>query len=46
MENKRGKEIVKVSVIGIVINILLSLSKAIVGFLTNSIAIMMDSLNY
>lgn len=46
MANKRGKEIVKVSVIGIVVNILLSLSKAIVGFLTNSIAIMMDSLNY
>ena len=46
MENKRGKEIVRVSVIGIVVNILLSLSKAIVGFLTNSIAIMMDSLNY
>lgn len=46
MENKRGKEIVRVSVIGIVVNILLSISKAIVGFLTNSIAIMMDSLNY
>ena len=46
MGNKREKIIVKTSIIGITTNIILSIMKAVVGYLTNSIAIMMDSLNY
>ena len=46
MEQSREKIIVKTSIIGIVVNIFLSVMKAVVGYLTNSIAIMMDSLNY
>lgn len=46
MEKNRAKKIVKTSIIGIIVNILLSIMKAVVGYFTNSIAIMMDSLNY
>ena len=46
MEKNREKTIVKTSIIGIIVNIFLSIMKAVVGYLTNSIAIMMDSLNY
>ena len=46
MENKREKIIIKTSIIGIITNIILSIMKAVVGYLSNSIAIMMDSLNY
>lgn len=41
----REKIIVRTSIIGIVTNILLSLTKAVVGFFSNSIAIILDSLN-
>ena len=45
-ENKnRNKEIVKTSIIGIITNVLLALFKAIVGFLSNSIAIILDAVN-
>ena len=41
----REKQIVKTSVIGIVVNLLLSSGKAIIGLLSNSIAIILDALN-
>ena len=46
MEKARANKIVKTSIIGIIVNILLSAMKAVVGYLTNSIAIMMDAVNY
>lgn len=46
MDNaKRKKEIVRVSVIGIVANIALATFKAVVGLLSNSIAIVLDAVN-
>ena len=39
----RNKEIVKVSIQGIVINIILVIFKSIVGLLANSIAIILDA---
>lgn len=44
-EMNREKIIIKTSILGITANVFLSLFKAAVGFLTNSIAIIMDSLN-
>lgn len=44
-KNSREKTIIKTSVIGIFANVLLSIFKAIVGLLANSIAITLDSLN-
>ena len=44
-KNNREKTIIKTSVIGIFANVLLSTFKAIVGLLSNSIAITLDSLN-
>ena len=44
MEN-RSKTIVKTSIIGIVANVLLATFKAAVGFLSNSIAIVLDAVN-
>ncbi|SER52701.1 cation diffusion facilitator family transporter [Lachnobacterium bovis] len=41
----REKSIIKTSIIGIVTNCLLALFKAIVGALTNSIAIVLDAIN-
>ena len=41
----RNKVIVKTSFLGIIVNILLVIFKAIVGFLSNSIAIILDALN-
>ena len=41
----RIKEIMKVSVIGIITNIILVAFKAVIGFLSGSIAIVMDALN-
>ena len=41
----REKVIVKTSVLGIVVNIFLVVFKAIVGFLSNSIAIILDAVN-
>ena len=47
MENKmnRRKEIMKTSAIGIIMNIVLVIFKAIIGFTVNSIAIVLDALN-
>lgn len=42
---KRTKEIVKISIQGIVVNILLVIFKGIIGFITNSIAIILDAVN-
>ena len=41
----RDKIIVKTSVIGIVTNIFLATFKAIIGFLSNSIAVILDAVN-
>ena len=41
----RDKKIIRTSVIGIIANVLLSVFKAIVGLLTHSIAIILDSVN-
>lgn len=46
MTNKaRNKKIVKVSIIGIITNLVLSFFKAIIGFITGSIAIVLDAVN-
>ena len=42
---KREAQIVKVSIINIVVNVLLSIFKGIVGFLSHSVAIQADALN-
>lgn len=44
-KEERSKTIIRTSIIGILLNIMLSVAKAIIGFLTNSIAIVMDSVN-
>lgn len=41
----RNKKIIKISILGIVVNIILVIFKAIVGFLANSIAIILDAVN-
>ena len=41
----RDKKIIKTSIIGIVVNIFLVIFKAIIGFITNSIAITLDAIN-
>ena len=43
--DKRNKEIVKVSIIGIIANVFLSGFKAVIGFITGSIAIVLDAVN-
>ena len=43
--NKRKKAIVRTSIVGILANFLLAGFKALVGFLTNSIAIILDAVN-
>ena len=42
---ERGKQIVKVSIIGIVTNALLAAFKAVIGIFSNSIAIVLDAVN-
>ena len=44
-EEKRESVIVKTSIIGILVNILLVIFKATVGLLSNSIAIILDAVN-
>ncbi len=44
-ETSREKIIVKTSIIGIIANVLLAAFKAAVGFMANSIAIMLDAVN-
>ncbi len=41
----REKTIVRTSIIGIAANVLLAVFKAVIGFMTNSIAIMLDAVN-
>ena len=41
----RGKKIVRVSIYGILVNIILVAFKAVVGFISNSIAIILDAVN-
>lgn len=43
--DKRNKEIVKVSIIGIIANVFLSGFKAVIGFISGSIAIVLDAVN-
>ncbi len=42
---ERGRKIVRVSLIGIAVNLILVAFKAAVGFVTNSIAVIMDAVN-
>ena len=44
-EDKRGKIIIRTSVLGILANVFLATFKAIVGILSNSIAIVLDAVN-
>ncbi len=41
----REKEIIKTSIVGIIVNLVLVAFKIIIGFLTNSIAIILDGIN-
>lgn len=41
----RKKKIIKTSIIGIIVNIFLVIFKTIIGFVTNSIAIILDAIN-
>ncbi|MCD7826845.1 MAG: cation diffusion facilitator family transporter [Clostridiaceae bacterium] len=45
MNENRNKRIVRTSILGIVMNVLLSAFKIIIGTLTNSIAIVLDAVN-
>lgn len=45
MEAERQKVIVRTSVIGIIVNILLAAFKAAVGLISNSIAVVLDAVN-
>lgn len=42
---KRSKQIIKISFIGLIMNILLVIIKGFIGFLANSIAIILDAIN-
>ena len=44
-QNSREKIVVRTSVIGIVMNVILATFKALVGYFTNSVAIILDSVN-
>ena len=43
--NERSGEIVKASIIGIGVNVLLAGLKAVIGMLSNSIAVILDAVN-
>lgn len=45
IKNLRDKEIIKVSGINIIVNIILSIFKGVVGYISNSIAIQADAIN-
>lgn len=45
LEKKRGERIIRVSVTGILANVLLAAFKAVVGLLSHSIAIVLDAVN-
>lgn len=42
---EREKKIIKTSILGIIVNIVLVIFKATVGFIVNSIAIILDAVN-
>ena len=42
---EREKKIIKTSIFGIVVNVVLVIFKMIIGLITNSIAIILDALN-
>lgn len=42
---ERAKKIIKISILGIAVNLILVAFKAVVGFVTNSIAIILDAVN-
>ena len=42
---ERDKKIIKISILGIIVNLILVAFKAVVGFVTNSIAIILDAVN-
>ena len=44
-ENTREKTIVKTSIVGIIANVFLAAFKAVIGLMTNSIAIVLDAVN-
>ena len=44
-EEKRGSVIVKTSIIGIFVNLLLVVFKVIIGLISNSVAIILDAVN-
>nr|AHF24822.1 cation diffusion facilitator family transporter [uncultured bacterium Contig2] len=44
-ENSREKTIVKTSIVGIIANVFLAAFKAVIGLMTNSIAIVLDAVN-
>ena len=41
----RDKKIIKVSIFGIIVNIILVIFKAVIGLIVNSIAIILDAVN-
>ncbi len=42
---ERNKEIIKLSILGIIVNIILVIFKSIVGLIVNSIAVILDAIN-
>ena len=42
---ERQKKIIKISILGIIVNVILVIFKTIVGLITNSIAIILDAVN-
>ncbi len=42
---ERAKKIIRISILGIIVNLILVAFKAVVGFVTNSIAIVLDAVN-
>ena len=42
---KRNKEIIKTSIIGVIANVILAAFKAVIGIVTNSIAVTLDAVN-
>ena len=45
LEQKRDKVIIRTSIIGILTNVLLAAFKAVIGIMSNSIAVTLDAVN-
>ena len=43
--SRREKIIIKTSILGILTNVFLAIFKAIIGYITNSIAVILDAIN-